>query len=117
MFANNFIFFSVWWIFFQRFEQLRGWRLPDLAALYGITAFSIGFMLVFGGGVRYLARMIVEGELDSLMTQPKNLLLHVLGSNSRPSGWGDMCSGLVLIIGFGHVHNIPLLLLILACTE
>lgn len=111
MFVNNLTFFSVWWIFFQKFPEIRGWRLPDLAALYGITAFAIGFMLVFGGGVRHLARMITDGELDPLLTQPKNVLLHVLGSNSRPSGWGDMISGLGLVLFSGHAHGANLLLL------
>jgi ABC-2 type transport system permease protein len=113
MFVNNLTFFSVWWIFFQRFPEIRGWRLPDLAALYGITAFSIGFVLVFGGGVRYLARMIVDGELDPLLTQPKSVLLHVLGSNSRPSGWGDMISGFGLVLFSGHAHGTNLALVVL----
>lgn len=118
MLVNNLTFFSVWWIFFQRFPEIRGWRLPDLAALYGITAFAIGFMLVFGGGVRYLARMIADGELDPLLTQPKSVLLHVLGSNSRPSGWGDMISGAGLILFSGHAQgaNAALVLLLLATS-
>ena len=29
MMANNLIFFVMWWVFFERFEEVRGWRLPD----------------------------------------------------------------------------------------
>jgi ABC-2 type transport system permease protein len=118
MLVNNFTFFTVWWIFFQRYPEIRGWKLPDLAALYGITAVSIGFLLVFGGGIRTMARMIADGELDPLLTQPKGVLLHLLGSSSRPSGWGDMISGVILIAysGYAHGANVPLVLLLLCCS-
>lgn len=111
MILNNLIYFSVWWIFFERFESLNGWHLRDLAALYGLTAVSIGTMIALFGGVWNLARMAAEGGLDSLMTQPKNLLLHVVGSHSRPSGWGDIVSGTGLIYMSGYLHwsNAPLL--------
>lgn len=111
MILNNLIYFSVWWIFFNRFESLNGWKLHDLAALYGLTAVSIGAMIALAGGVWNLARMAAEGGLDSLMTQPKNLLLHVVGSHSRPSGWGDIVSGLGLLAMSGYLQwsNAPLL--------
>lgn len=88
MIFNNLIYFSVWWIFFRRFESLNGWKLHDLAALYGLTAVSIGAMIALCGGVWNLARMAAEGGLDSLMTQPKNLLLHVVGSRFPPERLG-----------------------------
>ena len=118
MIFNNLIYFTVWWIFFERFESLNGWKLRDLAALYGLTAVSIGTMIAVFGGVWNLARMAAEGGLDSLMTQPKNLLLHVVGSHSRPSGWGDIVSGLGLIAMSGYLHwsNLPLLLLLTASS-
>jgi ABC-2 type transport system permease protein len=118
MILNNLIYFSVWWIFFERFDSLQGWKLKDLAALYGLTAVSIGAMIALFGGVWNLARMAAEGGLDSLMTQPKNLLYHVVGSHSRPSGWGDIVSGFGLIAMSGYLNweKLPLLLL-LTCSS
>ena len=106
MIANNAIYFSIWFIFFDRFEEIRGWRLGDVGALYGIVATSFGLCVVFAGGVRELARMIIDGDLDSFMTQPKNLLLHTLGSRTFASGWGDIASGIFLLTMSGRVSLI-----------
>jgi len=119
MIANNAIYFSIWFIFFDRFEEIRGWRLGDVGALYGIVATSFGLCVVFAGGVRELARMIIDGDLDSFMTQPKNLLLHTLGSRTFASGWGDIASGLLFLAlsGVAHWRELPLVIVaIIAST-
>lgn len=118
MIFNNLIYFSIWWIFFLRFDSMNGWKVHDLAALYGLTAFSIGGMLVFFGGAWNIARMVTDGELDSRMTQPKSLLLQVVGSGSKASGWGDMASGAGLLIFSGWLswETLPLVL-VLACSS
>ncbi len=97
MLLNNLIFFTVWLIFFNRFDEIRGWRLPDMGALYGVAAAGFGLSVIFAGGVRDLARMIVDGDLDPYLTQPKPVLLHAVGSKSSAAGWGDVLSGAVLI--------------------
>ena len=30
MVANNVLYFTFWWIFFDRFEEIRGWRIADM---------------------------------------------------------------------------------------
>lgn len=97
MLVNNLIFFTVWLIFFDRFEEIRGWRLPDMAVLYGMAAGGFGLAVILGDGVRDLARMIVEGDLDPFLTQPKPVLLHAAGSRTQPAGYGDVASAIVLI--------------------
>lgn len=97
MVANNLIFFTVWLIFFDRFDEIRGWRLGDMALLYGVAASSFGLAVILADGVRDLARMIVEGDLDAYLTQPKPVLLQAAASRTLPSGWGDVISGAVLI--------------------
>jgi len=97
MVFNNFIFFTTWWIFFARFRDIGGWRLPELAALYGTVSGAWGISVVFFGGGRELARAIVEGDLDVYLTQPKPPLFHLLLSRSIASGWGDLFSCVVLL--------------------
>lgn len=103
MIVNNLIFFTVWFIFFNRFEEIRGWRLGDMAVLYGVAAASFGLAVIFAAGVRDLARMIVEGDLDPYLTQPKPVLLHAVGSKTQASGWGDLASAIVLFAISGLV--------------
>ena len=118
MMLNNIIFFSVWWIFFHNFEEIRGWTLPDLTALFGIAAGAYGLAMVFGGGTRNLSNLIAEGHLDAFMTQPKNLLVHTVGSHSMAAGWGDILTFAVLVSLSGYLTwgNVPILVVILICS-
>ena len=103
MLVNNLTFFVVWWVLLRRVPDLRGWRLGDIAVLFGITATSFGLVITVAGGVRHLGRAIEEGELDTLLTQPKPALLYALGMRSNASGVGDMVSGVLFLAMSGHL--------------
>jgi ABC-2 type transport system permease protein len=103
MVLNNVVFFVFWWILMRRVPDLRGWRLADIEALFGITATSFGLVVTITGGVRHLGQAIDEGELDTLLTQPKPTLLYALGIRSRASGFGDVVSGLGFLAVSGHL--------------
>src|SRR6476659_1526718 len=104
MMLNNLCFFSTWWLIFQRFDEVRGFRMPDMLALYGVSASGFGLAAVTCGGMFELSRLIVEGELDALLCQPKSVLLRAVASRSRASGWGDVASGTLLLGLSGYVH-------------
>ncbi len=97
MALNNVAFFTTWWILFERFPEIGGWRINDVLTLFGVVASGYGAAMVLAGGVRDLARAIVEGELDSCLVQPKPVLLHLLASRTVASGWGDLASGLGML--------------------
>jgi ABC-2 type transport system permease protein len=103
MCLNNLVFFVFWWVLLRRVPTLRGWRLNDIEALYGITATSFGLVVAIAGGVRHLGRTIEEGELDTLLTQPTPTLLYAIGLRSQASGVGDVVSGLGFLIASGRV--------------
>jgi ABC-2 type transport system permease protein len=103
MALNNAIFFSFWVVLFSRVPSVRGYRLGDMAVLYGIVALAHGMGVVFAGGMEQLARTIDDGELDAILAQPKPTLLYLLGMRSQPSGLGDIASGLVMIALSGRV--------------
>jgi ABC-2 type transport system permease protein len=65
------------------------------------VASGYGLSVVFLGGTRDLARAIGEGELDTLLVQPKPVLLHALASRTNASGWGDMTTGLGMLFFSG----------------
>lgn len=112
MMLNNLIFAAVWFIFFAQFEEVRGWRLPELLCLYGTAALAFGVSVILSGGVRELARMIVDGDLDSCLVQPYHPLLSVTLARTYASGWGDLVSGLILIgiSGLLGFWELPLLI-------
>ena len=113
MIAHNLIYLSIWWIFFRQFDQVAGWDFNDMIVLMAIGTGGYGLMQICFGGVRNLSKMIPSGDLDSFMTQPKNLLLHVVGSKSFSKGWGNLMTTTTLIIlgGMTAPHVIFLILL------
>jgi ABC-2 type transport system permease protein len=113
MVLNNVTYFLFWWLLMQRVPDVRGWHLADMQVLFGVVATGFGLTVTVAGGVRHLGRFITEGELDTLLAQPKPVLLQALGMRSQPSGVGDMLSGIAFIALSGQVswHNLPLVVL------
>lgn len=113
MLLNNLLLFVFWWVIFERFDQIRGWRLPDVATLFGISAAGYGVAAILAGGVPDLARRIHDGELDPMLTLPRSVLLQAVAARTRPDGWGDIVSGLVLVglAGYLDLAHLPLVLL------
>lgn len=111
MALNNFTFFVFWWALMRHVPSIRGWRLGDIALLYGIVAVAFGLAVSLAGGVRHLGRFIEEGDLDTLLTQPRSVLVYALGLRSQPSGVGDVLSGMMFIVWSGEVSwsTLPLL--------
>jgi ABC-2 type transport system permease protein len=112
MVLNNLTFFVFWWALMRHVPELRGWRIDDIELLFGIVAASFGLTVTVAGGVRHLGRFIDEGELDTLLTQPRSVLLYALGMRSQPSGVGDFVSGIGFIVWSGQVswRTVPFVL-------
>src|SRR2546425_11844614 len=109
MALNNLTFFVFWWALMRHVTTLRGWRLGDIQVLFGVVAAAFGLTVAVAGGVRHLGRFIDEGDLDTLLTQRKSVLVHALGLRSQPSGFGDLISGVIFIAWSGQVswHMLP----------
>ena len=110
MALNNATFFVFWWALMRHVDTIRGWRLGDIQLLFGIVAAAVGLTVSVTGGVRFLGRFIEDGDLDTLLTQPKSVLAYALGVRSMPSGVGDFVSGLIFIAWSGEVswRSLPL---------
>jgi ABC-2 type transport system permease protein len=103
MALNNFIVFTFWWLLFQRVPSIRGHSLGDVAVLFGVVSGGFGVAVTLAGGMRYLGRMIDDGDLDSFVSQPKPTLLYALGARTHASGVGDLLSGIALIALSGKI--------------
>ena len=104
MALNNAIFFTFWLVLLHRVQSIRGYGLREMTVLYGMVACGVGLAMIVAGGVRQLARVIHDGELDAILAQPKPTLLYVLGQRSGASGVGDLASGIALIALSGAVR-------------
>lgn len=111
--VNNLIFLLMWWIFFREFKEIGGWTMKDMIALNAIGMGAYGLMQICFGGAKQIAKIILHGDLDPFMTQPKNLLLHLISSRSISKGWGHLLTFVFLIFlgGFTAPSVIALMIL------
>jgi ABC-2 type transport system permease protein len=103
MALNNAAFFVFWWVLMGRVGQLRGWQLPDIELLFGVSAAGFGLMQGVGGGAVHLSKLIDEGGLDPLLVQPQPTLPYALGCRSQASGFGDLASGVAFVAHAGYL--------------
>lgn len=98
MIGNNGIFLVIWWLFFREFRDVGGWNFIDMVVLNIVVSGSYGISRVCFGGVKALSKSILNSGLDVFMTQPANVLLHVVGSKSQSKGWGQLLTSLILFL-------------------
>ena len=70
----------------QRFENIGGWTLGQIAFLYGLVDAAFGTMdMIFSGfDPDTFAPMVQRGQFDQLLLRPLDLTLQVLGSRFGP---------------------------------
>jgi len=95
MMINNFIYFAIWIIFFQRFKEVRGWGIDDMWVTYGVLASAFGLVSLLFGNAFYLSDIIMKGRLDYYLSMPRPVLLHTVASRMIGSGMGDFSYGFV----------------------
>src|SRR5512143_2254148 len=86
MMVNNFIYFAIWIVFFQRFKEVRGWGINDMWVTYGILASSFGLVSLLFGNAFNLSEIIMKGRLDYYLSLPRPVLLHTIASRMIGSG-------------------------------
>jgi ABC-2 type transport system permease protein len=95
MMVNDFMYFVIWIIFFDRFNDVRGWGLNDMYVTYGVLASSFGLVSMFFGNAFYLSDIINKGRLDYYLSLPRPVLLHAVSSRMIVSGVGDFSYGFI----------------------
>jgi len=93
MAVNNFIYFAIWIIFFDRFKDVRGWGINDMYVTFGVLASGFGLVAILFGNAFTLSDVINNGRLDYYLSLPRPVLLHAVSSRMISSGMGDFTYG------------------------
>jgi ABC-2 type transport system permease protein len=126
------IFYMSFWflslaLIFQKFDNLGGWTLPEVAFLYGMVEMAFGIMdMIFSGfDPQTFGHQVRLGTFDQILLRPVNLTLQIFGSQFILRRLGRLIQGMV-IFGLAlswleinwtiaKVTYLPLILLSLVC--
>lgn len=93
----SFVFF--WWIAFQQIGgRIGGYDFQDVLFIWAVCSSAFGLSNIVFGNMNQITRLIVNGELDTYLLQPKNVLFNLLPARTSLSAWGDLAYGLILLI-------------------
>ncbi|MCM1988689.1 ABC-2 family transporter protein [Oceanirhabdus seepicola] len=96
MILNNTAFIFFWWILFNNVNTIGGYGFVDVMMLWALCSTSFGFAYVVFGNINRITRMILNGELDTYLLQPKDPLINIICSKTIVSAWGDTLYGIIL---------------------
>lgn len=87
-------------LMFVHIDSLGGYRLPEIAFLYGAAATSFGLSDLFMGSTERLGRRVRDGTLDTLLVRPAPVLAQVAADRFALRRIGRITQGLV-VLGYG----------------
>jgi len=92
-FALSGIEFLGVWALFERFEQLAGWRLEEVAVFYGVTNVSLALADSFSAGYDQLGTWIRQGDFDRVLLRPRSTVLQLTARELSLRRLGRLAQG------------------------
>ncbi len=90
--------FAFIWVVLSRFQAVGGWRLGDVAFLYGLRLIMHALSMLLGGHLRTLDRPIPHGEFDRYLLRPVAPLWQIVSQGMQVNAFGDLLGGVVLFL-------------------
>lgn len=97
-FVSLFAEFVAILILFSTFPDLGGWRVGEVALLYGLVSIALGVVDMFASGFERVSTLVKAGEFDRLLTRPVSPFLQVLASELQLRRLGRISQGAVTIV-------------------
>lgn len=67
------------WILFQRFDNIKGWQLEEIALLYGLVSSSFAIAEAASYGFDFFAQTVKQGDFDRFLLRPRSTALLLAG--------------------------------------
>jgi len=102
MALNNAAFVFFWWALFDKIGMdIAGYGFSDVMFLWAVTSTAYGVANIFFCNARRISQLVMTGELDTYLLQPKNPLINAISARMSASAWGDFGYGIVLLAIMG----------------
>jgi ABC-2 type transport system permease protein len=85
-------------VMFNRFENIRGWRLQEVALFYAVVNISFSFADAFSTGFDMFAGMVKGGQFDRLLLRPRSTALQLAGQELTLRRAGRLIQGVLVLV-------------------
>ncbi|HEY2255595.1 MAG TPA: ABC-2 family transporter protein [Variovorax sp.] len=87
------------WALFDRFGEVQGWRIGEVALFYGLVNVMFAIAGALGRGFDMLGTEFLRtGAFDRLLLRPRPLALQLMGHDVRISRLGRLLQGLLVLV-------------------
>lgn len=108
--AQAFVTFSSYFVIlglFSKFGNLKGYTIYQVMIIYGIIHLGFSINEVFNRGFDHFDKLIINGDLDRILTRPRNIYLQILGFDIDYSKLTRIIENfIILLIGIIKVNII-----------
>jgi len=87
------------WALLNRFGQIKGWTLPEVAFFYGLISITWSLADAVTRGFDVFAGTVKSGEFDRLLLRPRSTILQLFGHELTLRRMGRLIQGL-FVFGF-----------------
>ncbi len=92
--TSTFVFI---WALFGRVNQVQGWTMWEIAALYALAIIPMGLVELLYDGQWDLRRLVNQGEFDRLLLRPLSPALQVITQLCSIHGFGTIILGGIVL--------------------
>src|SRR5262249_25029635 len=85
------------WALFDRFGQVRGWRLPEIALLYGMISIAWALCDAISRGFDMFGTTVKAGDFDRILLRPRSTVLQLLGQDLTLRRAGRLVQGAAVL--------------------
>lgn len=91
------VFVSIF-LFFQRFPNIAGWSLYEVALCYSVVHIAFSLSECFARGFDSFSSLIINGDFDRILVRPRTAILQVLGSKFEFTRIGRLAQSIIVLI-------------------
>ncbi|MBM4053649.1 MAG: hypothetical protein FJ264_03025 [Planctomycetes bacterium] len=93
-------------VLLNRFHQIKGWTMGEIAFLYSLQAFTYGFTNLIFSQLIYFDHMVVSGEFDRVLVRPLSPLGQIIFSKFEVSAVAHLLMGFSAFYFGSHIAGI-----------
>lgn len=85
-------------LFFQRFENIGGWSLYEVALCYSVIHIAFSLSECFARGFDSFSSLVINGDFDRILVRPRGTIIQVLGSKFEFTRIGRLAQSIIVLV-------------------